>query len=64
MCLISSLKEIVKEHAAKEIGGMLIDVQTASVILKVYDAMSDDLKEKYVAADIYAVADFAWRCVS
>jgi hypothetical protein len=58
------LKKIVENKQADEIDEMTVDMQTANIILKVYDALSPNNKPKYMATPIKKMADFAWKAVA
>ena len=59
----SQLKEVVQTHSAKEIDGVLIDVQTANAILTVYGALGSDNKEKFISGNIEKMAQVAWKMI-
>ena len=59
---VPKLKAIVKNHSAKTIGGTLVDVQTANVILKVRSALKKpENRAKYDKMSMTAKANFAWK---
>lgn len=61
---LSVLKEIVDQFGYQEIDGVIVDVQTANVILKVYNALSEENKAKFINTDIVKMSDIAWSLVS
>lgn len=60
---IDQLKEIVNDFSNKEINGVIVDAQTANVILTVYDALGDRNKEKFINHDIVRMSDIAWNLI-
>lgn len=64
MELINKIKDIADNFSHDEIGGVLIDAQTANVILTVYNALSDQNKEKFLLLDINKMAQLAWKLVA
>lgn len=58
---IDLMKEIVDGHSYKEIEGTIIDVQTASLIVKVYEGLRNELKDHFISQDVVKMADIAWK---
>ena len=46
------MKDIVKTKGAKKVGGVMIDMFTASVITKAYDKVNDANKKKMEKANV------------
>lgn len=61
---INQLKQIVKSHSFQEIEGMIVDVQTANIILQVYEAINEKNKEKFINQSIDKMAHIAWQLVN
>jgi hypothetical protein len=61
---IDKLKNIVKEHQATKIGGVMIDVQTANLIVQIYDKLSDANKKKFAKMPMKKMGALAWQMVS
>jgi hypothetical protein len=62
--VIEQLKEIVKEHQYRKIDGVIVDVMTASAILKVYENINETNREKYLKLPITRMADIAWQLLN
>lgn len=61
---IEDLRKIVKEHQAKKINGILIDVQSANVMVQVFDAMkNEDNKKKAQQMDIRIFAKLSFKAI-
>ena len=58
---IDVAKRIVKNKQAEKIDGVLVDVQTANVILKVWDALNSSNRKKFEKLSIKRMADVAWK---
>ena len=61
---IKKLREIVKEHQYKRISGKIVDVQTANMILQVYDNLPADKKKDYAKKSIPEMARTGWSILS
>ena len=61
---INQLKQIIESHSYQEIEGKIVDVQTANIILKVYEALGEKNKENFVTQSIDRMAHIAWKLVS
>lgn len=57
------LQQIVERHQAQEIDGMLVDATTASLLLKVHDALSPANRALFDTKPLPALVDFAWSVV-
>jgi len=58
---IDKIKDIVKKKSYKRIGGVIVDMQTANAILKVYKALNSANRKKYEKLSISKMADVAWK---
>lgn len=58
------LKKIVKDFQAEKIDGVLVDVQSANVMVKVRDALKTKKnQERFETAPIEKVAKICWNAV-
>ena len=68
--VISALRDVVKQHSAKKMKDgkngktITVDVQSANVVVKVYDALSTSNKIKYVNSGLIAMINVAWKLTS
>jgi len=58
---IEACRWIVQNHQRLTIDTVLIDVQTANAIITVYDALSEENKEKALFIPIVKLANFCWK---
>lgn len=58
------LVTIIKDRSAKEIDGVLVDVQTANAIVTVADGLSEENRAKLLAMPIGKMGLIAWKLVS
>lgn len=58
---LNKLRTIVKEHQAEEIEGVLVDATTASLLVKVHDALSDRNRERFLEFPLVKMTEIAWR---
>jgi len=63
MNTIDILRKIVAERQHQEIDGVIVDMQSANVIVTVYDALNDTNKAKLIAMPIEKMASVAWKMV-
>ena len=61
---INQFKEIVRTHSAKEIEGVLVDVQTANAIVTVYEALGAENKKKFINSSVHKMAHTAWKLIN
>ena len=61
MSKLQQLRNIVKEHQAEEIEGVLVDATTANLLVKVYDGLNDRNQERFLEFPIDRMAEIAWR---
>jgi len=62
--LRTNLMSIVKRKQYQKIDGVLVDVQTANVILKVWDALNSSNRKKFEKLSIKKMANVSWKLVS
>lgn len=60
---IAALRKIVKEHSATRVEGYVVDAFTASMLVKVYDALSAANKEKFGKIALPKLVDLGWKVV-
>jgi len=60
---IEACRHIIRHHQCLVIDTVLIDVQTANAIITVYDALSEENKEKALFIPIVKLANFCWKQV-
>lgn len=58
---IDQIRNIVKTKGAKKVGGVMVDMFTASAIVKVYDAINDTNKAKMDKMTVPAMANVAFK---
>lgn len=56
---IEICKRVVNNLQCEEINGFLLDIQTASAILQVYEALSDKNKEYFINMSITRMSNVA-----
>lgn len=58
---IAALREAVANHASVKIRGVLVDMQSANVVVLVYDALTKpETKRKFAALPTLAMVQAAW----
>jgi len=62
--LIDRLRIIVDNSQAEKINGMLVDIFTASAIVRLYDAVNQTNKEKLLKLPLEKMARFAMSILS
>ncbi len=60
---ITALRQIKREHSARRVDGFTVDVQTASALCAVYDALKPENKERFGKPPLDRLVDFAWKHV-
>jgi hypothetical protein len=60
---LEGIKQIVARHQAMEIDGHLVDAQTASLLVKVHDALKPANKAKFGTVSLPRLVDLAWQSV-
>jgi hypothetical protein len=58
---IDKIKDIVKRKQYKKIDGVMVDMQTANVIMKVWDALGQANRKKFEKLPIKQMANVAWK---
>ena len=58
---IKDIGQIVKKRQAKKLDGVLVDMQTANVIMKVHKALSASNRKKFEKLPIKKMAGIAWK---
>lgn len=61
--VISACRAIVREHQCQEVGGVLVDALTASMLTKVYDALSVPNRAKFGALSLSRMVAVGWSCI-
>lgn len=63
------LRDAVRDHAAlvvaypNEDGALIVDVQTARLLVTVADALNERNREHFLGLDLPVAVDLAWRLV-
>lgn len=58
---IELMREIVEGHSYKEIEGTIVDVQTANLIIKVYEGLGESNRDHFASQSIVKMADISWK---
>jgi hypothetical protein len=58
---METLRQIVAEHQHQKIEGQIVDVQTAALLVKVWDQLRPDLREKVAAHPLEKFVAIAWK---
>lgn len=58
------IKSIVEEKTAKKVDGYLLDLTTASMLLKVIDGLKESVRNKFLNESISKMAQIAWKVTS
>jgi hypothetical protein len=58
---ITAIGSIIGKKQAKKIGGVLVDMQTANVIMKVWNALNKSNRSKFEKLPIKKMATVAWK---
>ena len=53
--------DVVTSHTAREIDGVLLDAQTANLIVNVYEKLTEDQRAKLDALSLERVAALCWK---
>lgn len=59
--LIPVIQAIVKSKGAKKVGGVMLDIFTASMIISVYDKVNDANKKKMENSNIETLVNIAQK---
>lgn len=57
---IQQLRKIVEEKQYAEIDGVLVDLYSASIVVKIYDQLNEENRKKYAALSIERIVDIAY----
>lgn len=60
---IGALRAIVRDHSAARVDGYIVDAFTASMLVKVYDALSPENRERFGKPDLLRLVDLGWKHV-
>jgi len=59
---IEQCRKIVERKQCAVVGGKMMDMQTASVIVQIYDQLSDpEIAKKFASQTIERMSNLAWR---
>ena len=58
---VDQMRDIVAKKQAKKINGVMVDMFTASAVVKVYDAINDTNKAKMDKMTVPAMANVAFK---
>jgi len=58
---LADMQDIVKTKGAKKVGGVMVDMFTASVITKAYDKVNDSNKKKMEKANVHTLVKIAHK---
>jgi hypothetical protein len=61
---IGVMRRIVADHAAEEIDGVLVDLFSASAVVKVYDALKAESQAKMRGMDVVRMVEISFRLLS
>lgn len=62
--IITALRDIVERKQYAKINGAMVDLYTASAIVKVYDALNDANKAKLAAQPLPKMATIAFKLIA
>jgi len=60
---IMACRRIVKNHQFEILEETAVDVQTANVIVKVYDALNEENKAKFSSVPLGRMGSIAWKLI-
>jgi hypothetical protein len=60
---LAALRDIVAEKAYAKIDGMMVDLFSASVIVKVHDALTPENQAKFLGLPIQKMATIAYKLI-
>lgn len=58
---IAKFREIVRTHSMLKIDGTPVDALSANVVITVYDALSPESRERFVAMPVDRMVHIAWK---
>jgi hypothetical protein len=64
MSRIEVLRRIVEGHQAERIDGVMVDVQTAAMLVAVYDKLSVENQQRFDEPPLGRLVEFGWQQVS
>lgn len=64
MTRIEQLRKIVERHQYGKVDGHTVDVQTASMLVAVHDALNEDNQARFETISLMALVDFGWKHVT
>ena len=60
----AAMRRIVADHSAARVGGVYVDMTTASVIVRIGDALNEKNRETFFALPVRRMVDVAWKLAS
>jgi len=60
---IETCRRIVQNHQHEEVDGVVLDAQTANMLVQVFDALSPKNQAKFEAMDLAEMVDVGWKVV-
>ena len=60
---IDVLRRILKEHQYEKIDGMIVDLTTANMLIKVHDALKPASQKTFDKIPLKKLIDFGWSMV-
>lgn len=60
---IESIRAIATDRACRVIDGVMVDMQTANLIVQVYDKCTPENRERLMALSIEKIGEVVWKCV-
>jgi dTDP-D-glucose 4,6-dehydratase len=57
----AAIRQIVKQHQAAKIDGVLVDAFTASGLVKMLDNLNPQNKTRFLSVSIEQMADIMWK---
>lgn len=61
---IGALRAIVRDHKAARIDGYIVDAFTASMLVKVYESLSPENRERFGKPDLMRLVNLGWSVVA
>ena len=64
MTRIDQLRRIVDTRTLGDVGGQLVDLTTANMLVTVYDALkTDEARDKFERLNFTTLVNFGWKAV-
>lgn len=60
MTRIEKMKQIVANHQAERMDGMLVDVSSANVYVTIYEALNEKNQKSLDSLDLYKAMQLVW----